>query len=340
MVTAMVQWSVKLLAALVFWLVSGLIQPVEAYCVCPSQTIDSLLESGKDQPSGGLKNGLPEKDSDRIRVNQQQQTEVMIGVVVILFLFMVLIIGLIMSVKQKQRDNDLIRMQNERLEHQTRLLKESSQVRNTLVDVLGHDLRSLAGSVVGLSEILLEEQAGNRHLQAIHHSGEKLIRIINQTSLLGEIREDEPLLKTETSCRKILLEAIEDNEDIIREMGVVTELRVDDSVLIRANPIIVSIFRNLVQNAVKYGSAGGRILVGAVELAQGWKVYVSDFGETIPAAKRETIFDRNIRLQESKGGGSGLGLFISKMIARAHHAEIGVEPNVPNGNTFYVILPK
>ena len=66
-------------------------------------------------------------------------------------------------------------------------------------------------------------------------------------------------------------------------------------------------------------------------------VNVKDFGDTIKQKDRKNIFVRNVQLGKTKG--RGLGLAIVKRISEAHNAEVGVKPNDPKGNIFYLKLP-
>ncbi len=66
-------------------------------------------------------------------------------------------------------------------------------------------------------------------------------------------------------------------------------------------------------------------------------INATDNGDTIEEKDREDIFKRHVQLGKTKG--SGLGLAIVKRIADAHNAEIGVKPNRPKGNIFYIKLP-
>jgi two-component system OmpR family sensor kinase len=87
-----------------------------------------------------------------------------------------------------------------------------------------------------------------------------------------------------------------------------------------------TLLRNLVDNAVRYTPAGGRVDVSVVEEAagdtRGARLTVSDDGPGIPAAERARVFDRFYRPAGTAPPGSGLGLSIVKAIAQAHGAAI------------------
>jgi len=79
-----------------------------------------------------------------------------------------------------------------------------------------------------------------------------------------------------------------------------------------------------------------------IELDQGdgkARVHVVDEGQGIPANKREKIFDKFERLGRSGDGGSGLGLYISRKLARAMGGELAVTSSDGEGGRFTLTLP-
>ena len=96
---------------------------------------------------------------------------------------------------------------------------------------------------------------------------------------------------------------------------------------VRGDPdALRTLLRNLVDNAVRYTPAGGRVDVSVVEAAEGdttgARLTVSDDGPGIPAAEHARVFDRFHRRAGTAPPGSGLGLSIVKTIAQAHGATI------------------
>ena len=80
--------------------------------------------------------------------------------------------------------------------------------------------------------------------------------------------------------------------------------------------------RNLVDNAVRYSGAGGRVDVAVEAAGGGARLTVSDDGPGIAADERERVFDRFYRPAGEPEPGSGLGLAIVKTIAQAHGASV------------------
>jgi two-component system sensor histidine kinase TctE len=90
--------------------------------------------------------------------------------------------------------------------------------------------------------------------------------------------------------------------------------------------LLDDLLNNLVDNALKYTPAGGRVTVGAGRHDGRPYLAVEDSGPGIPAAERQRVRQRFYRLPNSPGHGSGLGLAIVEEIARLYDAEVSIEP--------------
>jgi heavy metal sensor kinase len=97
----------------------------------------------------------------------------------------------------------------------------------------------------------------------------------------------------------------------------------------------------LLDNAVKYTPAGGRIAVRVIEHSDNLEIIVTDSGIGIPAEQLPFVFDRFWRadqVRSREAGGTGLGLAIARDIAKNHGAELGVESLPGQGSTFTIRL--
>jgi signal transduction histidine kinase len=97
----------------------------------------------------------------------------------------------------------------------------------------------------------------------------------------------------------------------------------------------------LLDNAIKYTSAGDSIVVRVMEDATDVAIAVADTGPGIPADDLPFIFDRFWRadqVRSREAGGTGLGLAIAREIAERHQAKLTVESPVGHGSTFTVRL--
>jgi signal transduction histidine kinase len=94
---------------------------------------------------------------------------------------------------------------------------------------------------------------------------------------------------------------------------------------------------NLLDNAIRYTPAGGRVSVRLVEEAAGYRLAVSDSGPGLPADERERVFDRFTRGRDAAAPGSGLGLAIVREVARLHGGRAWIEDG-PGGRGLTVSL--
>lgn len=100
------------------------------------------------------------------------------------------------------------------------------------------------------------------------------------------------------------------------------------------------LLRNLVDNAVKYTPAGGRVDVAVHETAQAVVLEVSDTGPGIDPGLRDRVFDRFYRVTGNEIEGSGLGLSIVQRIAELHEAELRFDPEHHPGLKVIVTFPR
>jgi len=115
--------------------------------------------------------------------------------------------------------------------------------------------------------------------------------------------------------------------------------QINEKIEIQANPILSEIFDNYISNAIKHGGPGKTITLTFETSETHYTFRVNDQGSTIHEKFKDKVFNRKIQLEGSLKGGRGLGLSIVKKIADSHHADVGVEPNSPMGNSFFIRLP-
>jgi signal transduction histidine kinase len=100
---------------------------------------------------------------------------------------------------------------------------------------------------------------------------------------------------------------------------------------------------NLIENAIKYGPRGGKVVLAARREGSSVLISVDDSGPGIPASERKNVFERFYRMDKSRAqdsGGRGLGLSIAYEIVAAHGGNIHVEDSPLGGARFVVTLPQ
>jgi two-component system OmpR family sensor kinase len=116
-----------------------------------------------------------------------------------------------------------------------------------------------------------------------------------------------------------------ENEGLAEAKGVELRLGRMDLATVNGQPnALRTLVRNLLDNAMRYTPAGGRVELEVRAEGEQVVLQVSDTGPGIPAEDRERVFDRFYRVPGSTAEGSGLGLAIVKQIADAHRAAISL----------------
>ena len=226
------------------------------------------------------------------------------------------------------------------------------ELKSEFVATVSHELRTPLSAIYGCAQTLrrsdleLDPETKERLLNVITQESERLTRIV------GDI-----LLANQLDVGRLRLERHEiDVERLVNE--VVEEMRVslaarDDITFEVAAPDALSpvvgdsdklrqILLNLVDNAVKYSPEGGRVGI-SIELGEtGLRITVSDQGLGIPYGEQQRIFGKFYRVDPNltRGvGGTGLGLYICRELARRMEGRVSVQSQEGKGSTFVLDLP-
>ena len=238
----------------------------------------------------------------------------------------------------------LIKKQNEEL-------KKLNAFKDKFFSIIAHDLKSPFNSIVGLSEILVE-QINEKDYGGI----EKIGGIIHQSSLramnlLNNLMEwsQSQIGRMEFNQKRFdLVEFIHNNtllfDDIAGQKGITIKREIPSKAIVFADPAMIhTVLRNLLSNAIKFTKPGGEIIVSVNEEKDKIMVSVKDNGIGIPKEVIGKLFriDENYSTRGTANEtGTGLGLMLCKEFIEKHDGEIWVESEVEKGSTFYFTLPQ
>jgi signal transduction histidine kinase len=212
------------------------------------------------------------------------------------------------------------------------------------LDNAAHDLRTpLARLKAAVETALAGPPSGQR--RALESCLEETETILTMLNTLMDISEAETGAMRLTPTRVSLAELIDDLTELYGYVGaersIALESRVPrelgvDADLNRLRQVIA----NLLDNALKYTPAGGRVWIEAVPEDEGVRIVVRDTGPGIPAAELPRIWERLYRGDRSRSTpGLGLGLSLVQAIVRAHGGTVAAR-NLPEGGAeFSVRLP-
>jgi len=233
------------------------------------------------------------------------------------------------------------------LMHDTTELRRLEQLRSEFVANISHELKTPVTSVQGFAETLLTVDAPAHEVREfagiIHQEATRLARLID--GLLDLSRLDSGAWRPALELLDLAAQAGQVCQRLSPQAtaaGVTLIPPSSDPVQVTADPQQMDqAVGNLVDNAIKYAEAGGRVEVSAgTGDNYGW-VEVADDGPGIPAADLPRIFERFYRVDRSRSPrrpGTGLGLAIVKHIAQAHGGRVTVESR-PGRTVFRLSIP-
>ncbi|MDP9179127.1 MAG: ATP-binding protein [Gemmatimonadota bacterium] len=236
------------------------------------------------------------------------------------------------------------------------LLRQSAETANraksAFLGAMSHELRTPLNAIGGYVELLemglrgpvTEDQRAD--LARMRTNQQYLLVLI--TEILNFVKVDSGRVAydiTDVNLCDALTRAFELIEPLIAQRGIIWDgLTCDASIVASADPEkVTQILVNLLSNAVKFTPAGEHI--GADCEIEGDTVIltVSDTGIGIPTDKLDAVFEPFVQLKEGladRGTGVGLGLAISRDLARAMNGDLTVESSEGNGARFTLILPR
>ncbi len=212
-----------------------------------------------------------------------------------------------------------------------------------------HELRTPLTILQGEMEIVLQKSRGPEEYRDVIESNLEEIRRIAKTVenlfVLARIDGQELALEREAVSLVPLLEEIAaEVTPLAEERGVTLEYSLDEVNAISGDAVmLVQVFLNLFDNAIKYNREGGRIRIVLREKPSFVRVDVTDSGVGISRNDVKRIFDRFYRVDKTLSrlqGGAGLGLSLARRIVELHGGRIAVQSNPGKGSTFSVFLPK
>ena len=228
---------------------------------------------------------------------------------------------------------------------------QSNRLKSAFLANMSHEIRTPMNGILGFTSLLKEPnltgELQNSYIEIIEKSGRRMLNIINDIISISKIEsgsvelniqdlninEQQQYLHTffkpEAAAKKI-------------ELSYTDSLPFESSIIKTDQDKFISIYTNLIKNAIKY-TENGSIAFGYHIQGELLEFYVRDTGIGIDNNRQEAIFERFIQADiEDKmaSQGAGLGLAITKAYLKMLDGEIWVESEKGKGSTFYFTIPK
>lgn len=247
------------------------------------------------------------------------------------------IVGTTMRIDERKKlEADLINARNR--------AEESDRLKTAFLANMGHEIRTPLNAIVGFADLLPVVEAEEDRQQLINeiqNNNRKLLRIIDGLVSMSKIEaEAKNLVKSQIDLVTLLNDIAKEYGTMVDQKSVVLATQFPYTQLMITTDLskLKEIISNLVQNAVKFTLKGHITLGYDMQKGDHVRIWVKDTGKGIPETELNKIFERFVKLDEYIPG-TGLGLSVAKSHAESLGGTIGVESQLGQGSTFWVVLP-
>ncbi len=214
-------------------------------------------------------------------------------------------------------------------------LEEQSLTLRATFDSVAHDLRAPLQRLRGRMDAVLRladlQPELREPVESALREVDRLQRTLATLLQIALAESGAPLTAvSRVNLSALVGELVELFEPVARERGLALTGHTDAGVFVEGNrQLLAQLISNLVENALKFVSAGGRIEIGLERHGALAHLTVSDNGPGVPAEQRRRAGEPFVRIGPREDAGGGLGLLLVGAIARLHHAVFALEDNEP-----------
>ena len=230
----------------------------------------------------------------------------------------------------------------------SRKIISSYRLKEEFIDLVSHQIRTPITNVKWNLELLKDENLNKKqakYTNRLVESVEKITSLVNDFVYLSRLDQSKKeLILKKTDMKKVVDEILKELEIFASSKNIKFEL-VDDTENIFSKTdqkkirIIIS---NVIENALKYSDENSKIKIKLYNSKNSLLIKTKDTGCGIDVISRPYIFDKFYRATDAKklsADGTGVGLYISKILLKELGGEIWFESNKGKGSAFYISLP-
>jgi len=226
--------------------------------------------------------------------------------------------------------------------------RDSERTKNELITNVAHDLRTPLTSIIGYLELLskgvpLSQEMQQKYIDIAYTKAKRLEKLIEDLFGFTKMNYGKISMNVgKVDIVKLLGQLLEEFYPSFADKNLTYELtsNVPALTITADGNLLARLFDNLINNAIKYGAEGKKVLVKVHGEEEIVTVAVINYGYVIPADELPLIFNKFYRVEQSRSsttGGTGLGLAIAKNIVDMHGGTISVTSDL-NGTVFLVKL--
>lgn len=227
--------------------------------------------------------------------------------------------------------------------------KDNEQTKNDLITNIAHDLRTPLTSIIGYLNLIIsqpdmDDSRRQAYLKVAYDKSLHLQKMIEDLFGFTKLNYGkQTTMMQPIDIIELMGQLLEEFYPVFEENGIEYEYRpaVASQLVMGDGTLLARLFDNLINNAVKYGKDGKRLLVKAELKGKYIAVSVINYGKVIPKKDLDRVFEKFYRAEQSRSsstGGTGLGLAIAKNITLLHNGIIRASSGL-DGTVFEVELP-
>jgi signal transduction histidine kinase len=311
------------------------------YLISQIKDANTQIDLELDTASSIL-SSLAEESTNQIEINEKNS---LVGQIVIIITVgaIATTLGFFIS----QINNDLkteVEIKTYELQKANEKLKELDKMKDEFIGIASHELKSPIQPILGFAELARSGDIDQKEAwDGVLELGTKLQDLANAVLDVNRIESNRLEIHLEkVRINDLILEIIKSQKIGLKKPVIINE-NLDENIEIEIDKTrITQVFRNLVDNAIKFTQKGNITIETHVYLDKNiLQVKVMDTGSGIPDEVLEKIFEKFV----TKGNkfenqsGTGLGLFLCKGIIEAHGGQISAHNKFENGATFEFTLP-
>jgi two-component system, cell cycle sensor histidine kinase PleC len=245
-----------------------------------------------------------------------------------------------------------LEIKNEELEQTLQRANEAVAVKSKFLAKMSHELRTPLNGIIGLSEVLHDELAGElqplqkEYIGDVLASGHHLLALVNNLLDLERVELGKMVFWPQAVDLGPLLAEVRDVlRTVAAENQITVSVNVDSSLgIVTTDPVrLRQIVYNYLSNAIKFSPPEALVQVRAVPHEdESFRIEVDDSGPGIKSEQIAMIFSDFHQLEVTRKApsqGAGLGLSLTKRIVEAQGGTVGVRSVPGEGTTFYAVLP-
>lgn len=230
-------------------------------------------------------------------------------------------------------------------------LRELDKLKDDFLNIAAHELKTPLTSIMGFSEMMKEQKPSlaplySKYIDIIYNESLRLGHIIKRILTVTRFESGRETVYVKPFNLATFVSSLLPSLSMLankKKSRIITNIEKKNIVIRSDKEKISEVIYNLVDNAVKYGPEGQTITISITKPEKNWvKIAVIDQGPGISPELQKRLFTKFSQLEPSltrSHGGTGLGLYICKLIVDKLGGKIGAKSVLSKGSTFYFTLP-